>query len=686
MAEERVRRAVKGLCGALAISAALVPAPVVRGAGAAASKRFSVGDLEKIVRLSSPRISPDGRSVAVVVTRADVAKNRWSSELDLVDVATGSRRVLTHDRQLVSHPRFSPSGDRLAFLAQDGTGKDALSQIFVLPMAGGEASRITSAKTGVQHFAWRPDGKAFAYAAEDERKNKAEIEKGHDLFEVGSDSLFVSEAPMPVHVWLVPAEGGEARRLTSGSWSLPSALPPSPPSSPLSFSPDGKLLAFVRVETPHSGDNDQATIRILDVESGAMRGLTGKTHFEGFPVFSPDGTKVSYWCPRDRDPNNVNDVHVTSAVSGGEGTNLTRPIDRCLYASVWTPDGKALLVGGNDGTRVSLWLAPLDGAPRRLDLGDVSPSWSFFVDATVGQKGSIAFVGSDPGHPAELFLMASSTAAPKRLTELNAEIAGRDLGKVEPFSWQGPDGWKEDGVVVLPPGLAPGTKVPLVLLIHGGPQAASTRVFSPAAQLLAAKGWVVFSPNYRGSDNLGNAYQRAIFNDAGDGPGRDILSGVDALVKKGFVDPARIAVSGWSYGGYMTSWLIGHDTRWKAAVAGAPVTDLADQYAFSDFNVQMRYAMKGLATPFSAGGGALYRAQSPIAYAMRAKTPTLILSDTGDFRVPYTQAFKLFRALKEAGVETSFVAIPVGGHFPGDPVRSAEVWRRWVDWLEPRLE
>ncbi len=266
--------------------------------------------------------------------------------------------------------------------------------------------------------------------------------------------------------------------------------------------------------------------------------MTGKTHFEGFPVFSPDGSKLSYWCPRDRDPNNVNDVHVTSPASGGEGTNLTRPIDRCLYASVWTPDGKALLVGGNDGTRVSLWLAPLDGPAKRLELGDVHPAWSFFVDVSVGpDNGSIAFVGSEPGRPAELWVMASASAAPRRLTDLNAEIASRDLGKVESFKWQGPDGWQEDGVVILPPGLSPGSKVPLVLYIHGGPQAASTRAFSAPAQLFAAQGWAVFSPNYRGSDNLGNAYQRAIVNDAGDGPGRDVLAGVDALVKRGFVDP-----------------------------------------------------------------------------------------------------------------------------------------------------
>ncbi|HSB36498.1 MAG TPA: hypothetical protein VLH41_06445, partial [Thermoanaerobaculia bacterium] len=478
----------------LAVSLLLPVAFRLAAADAPKAQRFSLDDLAKIVRLSSPRISPDGASIAVVVTRADVEKNKWIPELDLVDVATGARRVLTRDRKGASHPRWSPSGDRLAFLAADGTEKDAKPQIWVLPMAGGEAQKVTSAPTGVQHFAWRPDGKAFAFAAEDERPNKAEIEKGNDLFEVGNDNLFVTEAPVPVHAWLVPAEGGEAKRLTSGSWSLPAVLPPSPPSSALSWSPDGKFLAFVRVETPHTGDGDRSTVRILDVATGAIRAVTGMTHFEAYPVFSPDGTRLSYWCPRDRDPNNVNDIHVTSAASGGEGTNLTKPIDRSLYASVWTPDGKALLVGGNDGTRVSLWLAPLDGPARRLELGDVNPAWSFFVDATVGTNGSIAFVGSEPGRPAELWFMVSPSAAPRRLTDLNAEIADRDLGKVEAFAWRGPDGWPEDGVVVYPPGHLSGSKVPLVLLIHGGPQAASTRAFSAPAQLLAAQGWAVFSP------------------------------------------------------------------------------------------------------------------------------------------------------------------------------------------------
>jgi dipeptidyl aminopeptidase/acylaminoacyl peptidase len=674
------RRSLVPLAACLLLSAV----PAAR-ADAPAKRRMEVEDLDRLVRLSSPRISPDGKSIALVVSRADLEQNKWVAEIDLVDVASGERRGLSRERKGISSPSWSPSGDRLAFLAMDGAGKDARTQLFVLPMSGGEAVKVTTSPTDVQHFAWRPDGGALAYAAEDERPGKAAREKGDDLFEVGTDSLYVSASPMPVHVWLVPAGGGEAKRLTAGAWSLPASLPPATPLSRLSWSPDGRLLAFVRAESPHTGDNDRATVQILDVASGAVRPLTGKPRFEGYPVFSPDGTKVSYWCLRDRDPANVNDVYVTP-VAGGEGTNLTRPIDRCFYASVWTPDGKALLVGGNDGTSVALWLAPLDGPARKLALGDVHPAWGFFVDVSMGADGALAFVGSQSARPAELWYMASPTVPPRRLTDLNAEVASRELGKVERFTWKGPDGFHEDGIVVYPPGFSAGEKVPLVLVIHGGPQAASTEAFSALAQLFAARGFAVFQPNYRGSDNLGNAYMRAILGDAGDGPGRDVLAGVDALVKRGFVDSSRIAVSGWSYGGYMTSWLIGHDTRWKAAVAGAPVTDLADQYYFSDFNVQARYSMKGEATPFSPGGEAQYKAQSPITYATRAKTPTLILSNTGDFRVPYTQAFKLFRTLKESGVETSFVAIPVGGHFPADPVRGRETFRRWIGWIEPRLK
>jgi len=221
-------------------------------------------------------------------------------------------------------------------------------------------------------------------------------------------------------------------------------------------------------------------------------------------------------------------------------------------------------------------------------------------------------------------------------------------------------------------------------VIHGGPQASSATAFTFFLQLVAAHDYVVFSPNYRGSDNLGNAYQRAIFNDAGDGPGRDVMAGIAALEKLGFVDESKIAVSGWSYGGYMTTWLIGHYHVWKTAVAGAAVTDMNHQYNLADFNATERYIFRG--SPWIGDNMKDYREQSPISYAPQIKTPTLILSDTGDARVTITQSYMLYHALKDNGVTVKFFAYPVAGHFPSDPVRAMDVQRRWLGWLDRYLK
>jgi dipeptidyl aminopeptidase/acylaminoacyl peptidase len=370
--------------------------------------------------------------------------------------------------------------------------------------------------------------------------------------------------------------------------------------------------------------------------------------------------------------------------AGGPGRSITRGIDRCVYQSRFMPDGKSIITGGNDGGRVSLWLQPLDGAARRLSLGPVNPSWSFWVDVSIGRGGALAFVGSEPQHPGELYVMASPDAAPRRLTAFNDAIAALDLGKVETIEWSSPDGFTENGVLIYPPGFDRTRKYPMALVVHGGPQAASTEAFSAFGQLLAARGWVIFQPNYRGSDNLGNAYQKAIAGDAGEGPGRDVMAGIEAVKARGFVDATRIGVSGWSYGGYMTSWLIGHYDVWKAAVSGASVTDLVDQYDLADFNVQERFIFNGR-SPYVGDAMAEYRAQSPITSIPKAKAPTLVLSTTGDIRVPVAQSYRLYHALKDNGVETKFVAFPTGGHFPSDPVRGRAVYRNWMDWLADRL-
>jgi len=646
-------------------------------------RHLELSDYVKITSVSDPQISPDGKSIVFVVSRLNLEQDRSDRQLVLIDIATGSQHALTYERRSVGSPRWSPSGDRLAFVAVDGGGKDAKPQIFILSMAGGEARKITDALNGIEQFAWRPNGQEIAYVASDEPENKKEIEKHQDAFEVGDNDFLSTEAALPSHIWILPAEGGKARRLTSGAWSLPKSAPPSPPASPISWSPDGRWLLFTKQEHPHQGDSDLTTLQVLNVESGEIRKLTKHEKFESFGLFSPDGSRVAYWYPRDGDPNNEVEIFVTET-TGGDGSDATRAIDRDLQRVIWMPDGNSLLVGGHDGVKTSLWLQPLVGAAKKLPLGDISPSWAFWVDAFVGHKGEIAFTGSTPTQPSELYYMASSNDAPRRLTDFNHEIASLALGKAEKFEWKGPDGFQEDGVLFYPPDFQKDHKYPLVLIIHGGPQASTTAQFSFLPQLMVTHGYVVFSPNYRGSDNLGNAYQRAIWNDAGDGPGRDVMAGLDAVKKLGFIDANKIGVTGWSYGGYMTSWLIGHYQIWKAAMAGAPVTDTYDEYNLSDGNVTGRYSFKG--SPYVGDNLKDYRAQSPIAYAAQMKTPTLIMHDTGDARVTITQGYSLYHALKDSGVPVKFIAYPVAGHFPGDPVRAMDVDRRWVEWMDQYLK
>ena len=240
-------------------------------------------------------------------------------------------------------------------------------------------------------------------------------------------------------------------------------------------------------------------------------------------------------------------------------------------------------------------------------------------------------------------------------------------------------------MLTYPPDFQPGRKYPLVLVIHGGPRAASLENFGAQAQLFAARGWVIFQPNYRGSDQLGRVYQTAIDNDTGAGPGRDVMAGLDAVKKRGFVDESRIAVSGWSYGGYMTTWLLGHYPGWRVAVSGAPVTDWLDQYNLGDSNVRRGAGFGG--SPWTSPERMkAYVDQSPITYAHKIRTPTLVMTNMGDYRVTPTQAFKLYHALKDNGVDTKFVGYPLPGHNAADPVHQRDVQRRWMQWIADHFE
>jgi dipeptidyl aminopeptidase/acylaminoacyl peptidase len=639
-------------------------------AAEAQAKRFELADLSRLVHLADPQIAPDGKKVVLVVSRANEAENRYDAELVAVDLATRTHRSLTFDRRALSSPRFSPAGDRLAFLAA-GAPPAAVPQVYVMSVTGGDARRVTTAPEGVSRFAWRPDGATLAFIAEDPAPVRTGAARFDDAFVVGNDGYLSTRAAAPSHLWLVSADGGEPRRLTAGAWSLSTGLG----TSELSWSPDGREVAFCRTATASSGDSGTSQVSLVDVTTGEVRSLSGKASGESDARFSPRGGMLFYTQNRDADPANLTEAYVSPA-AGGPGAVATRELDRSITWTLWMPDGRSLLVGGNDGGRVGLWEQPLGGVAHRVELGPIAE----YTGLAVGAGGALALVGSEASRPPELYYLESLDAEPRRLTDFNLEVASRALGKTESLTWKS-DGLKPHGVLTLPPDLSPPKPAPLVLLIHGGPTGASNEAFDPLAQLLAARGFAVFQPNYRGSDNLGNAFQRAIAQSPGEGIGKDVMAGIAALKKRGGIDTTRVGVSGWSFGGFVTGWLLGHYEGFMAAVAGAAALDFFDMWSLSDLGPQKRHALGG--SPWVRQD--FFTEQSPLTSAARIRTPTLILSNSADPRVAVTQSFKLFRALKANGVETRLVVYPTGGHLPVGPVRQRDVYRRWLEWMESHL-
>ena len=551
--------------------------------GASASARtIGLDDLEALVQVRSPRLSPDGTSIVIVVARPDYEENRFASRLVLVDVGSGAQQQLTHARPSVSSPRWSPTGDRLAFLAEHESDGEKQPQVYILPMSGGEARVVSRAPRGVVRFEWMPDGKHIVYVAADKSPEEPQDPERHNKsFVVGHHDYLATSAPPALHVWLAPTGDGEPRRINPDTTVAAGGILAS-----LAVSPDGKAVAFSGYPADRPGDTTRSALHVVDLASNTLRPFRSELALVSWGAFSPEGRKLAFSRPVTGGPfYNAHHIFIADAV-GDSGRRITGSIDRTFYGAVWMPDGKAVVVANYDGARNSIWVQPLDGRPRRLDMGPLNPVSGFSVpDLDVGAGGSLAFVATEPHRPAELYYMKSVRAKPRRMTDFNAPISELDLGSVEEILWDGPDGFRENGILIFPPDFDPQKRYPLVLFIHGGPMAASTRSFDSMGQIFAARGWVVFEPNYRGSSNLGGRYQAAVIDDAGNGPGRDVMAGLAAVKARGFVDEKRIAVSGWSYGGYMTSWLIGnYPDEWRAAVAGAPVTDYVDSYALSDVN------------------------------------------------------------------------------------------------------
>ncbi len=433
----------------------------------AAATPFRLDDLQRLVKLSDPQLSPDGRSVAVVVSTPVWKTDKHDTRIEVVDVASGAKRTLTHDRETVSSPRWSPDGTRLAFLAKDDKTKQ--SQIYVMPMAGGDAQRITDTKEGVDEFTWSPDGSRIAYITQDPPVNEKAIKEHNKVFQVTDGNFLLRKALAPWHLWVVAATGGTATRLTEGGYSLQTDQEGA---TPLVWSRDGKSILFTRFPGPYWGPSFRSVIAEVAADGkGEPATLVGDQGANDF-AYASDGKTFAFMRARNGDQNNGNAVYV-----GGHGNtrDATAALARNFNAYAWLPAGKALLLQGELGTRSVLWVQPLDGTSCVLKLGDVLPG----NDLTVSKSGGIAFIGSTQNHPDELYVMASVDAKPRRVTDVNAMVGKLDLGRTESLQWKTHDGMDADGVLTYPVDYRKGKSYPMVLVIHGGPESASTVRFSP---------------------------------------------------------------------------------------------------------------------------------------------------------------------------------------------------------------
>ncbi|MEA2720960.1 MAG: hypothetical protein QOJ39_2824 [Candidatus Eremiobacteraeota bacterium] len=637
--------------------AAAASAAILLGA---APRPIELNDLRALVSYGSPSIAPDGRRVLAIRRHSDFKENKSVSELVLIDVKTHAKRVLTPDRKSVQSPIWSPNGDRIAFLSPGGEKKTP--QIWVLPVDGGEATRVTDAERGIDGFAWRPDGRELAYVTNDEPPNKKAIDAHDDAFEVTKEAWTARASATPAHIWLIAANGGKARRLTSGTWSVAGGE--------LSYRADGRAIAFTRSPDGTPDTYLRTTIGLADVASGKITTF-GKPGSNG-ATYDPSGTFLAYLSP-----NAIANVQSDLAFANADGSHrieIGKRLDRDASGAEFLPDG-TVLTSATDGTRSHIYAVHNDGSVATAPTGDVNPT-AF----SVARDGTLAFSGSTATDPNEIYLLRPLAKAPEKLTSTNAWLGTRGIGTKRTLAWRAADGTQLDAVITQPPGFTKAKKYPLVLVIHGGPTGASRASFSQLPALLAARGWLVMEPNYRGSDNHGAKSIATSLGHPMSVAGQDILDGIAALEREDVVDTARIGVSGWSAGGMMTSWLITHDTRWRAALSGAAVNSLVGVATMSDINEYEPALIRG---DVWADPAVMQRAldESPLTYADRVKTPTLIVTDAGDQRVPTPLSYEFYHAVRATGTPVELLVYPVNGHYPSDPLHAEDINRRWVDWF-----
>jgi dipeptidyl aminopeptidase/acylaminoacyl peptidase len=603
----------------------------------------SIDALITLERVGSPALSGDGQRVAFTVRRTNWNDNAYDTDIWLAGSTATDARPLTRGPKSSLQPQWAPDHRTLGFISD----RDGTRQIYRLDVTGGEAERLTSVKEGVTAFAWAPDGRRIAYTTPGAVSEalKAREERWGDVTLEDEDRRYG-------HLHLLDPDTRASRALTSGTFVV----------GAFDWSPDSSRIAFDHRISSDAGDGGSADISLVEVASGTRRPLVTQDGPDTNPRWSPDGQQVAFQTAMAKPFYFFqNGELATVAIGSGTITRLTPSFDEDPSLIAWTPAG--ILFSASQRTETGLFLVdPASRTTRRVP----APDGLIATQFSASRDGArVAYVGASPTEFPDVYrAQTSSLTGAGRLSDTRRQIADWPAHRREVIRWKSQDGTEIEGVLHVPATAAPGTRHPLLVVIHGGPTGVSrpqpyaSTSFYPIDGFLA-RGALVLEPNYRGSAGYGEAFRSLNVRNLGIGDAWDVLSGIDALVGQGRVDPARVGSMGWSQGGYISAFLTTrHADRFRAISVGAGISDWMTYYVNTDIHPFTRQYLK--ATPWD--DPKIYADTSPMTYIRQARTPTLIQHGDQDARVPVPNAFQLYQGLRDQNVPVRLALFRGFGH------------------------
>jgi dipeptidyl aminopeptidase/acylaminoacyl peptidase len=583
----------------------------------------------------------------------------FEKTIHLIEVASRATRALTQSGSGANHqPRWAPDSRRLAFISNRADRHEA--QLYLIDINGGEARALTDLRGVVGDPKWSADGRSIAFLY----NGTLEPNKRPD-----PDPIVVDAAPRFNRVWILDVETRALRAITSSDCHV----------FEYDWSPDGKTLAALTSPHPNPAESwYSAQLHTVDAATGEIRQVCQMPHQVGRLTWSPDSASIAFVSGVMSDQGNVaGEVYLIPAV-GDEPVNLTPTTDHSITWIQWRDEG--ILYGSRQVDSTVLgWIDPKSGAQRPISRGAYSINGWGAQQVSAGQGKTFAALRESYTEPPNVFIGSLADGAWSPLTELSPDLPPL---RVENRYWRGGDGDSIHGFLVYPPGYTPGRRYPLFAHVHGGPSWGYVpRFVSLWERLLIARGCLVFLPNPRGSWGYGHGFQSANVGDLGGGDWRDINAGVDDLIETGLADPERLAIGGWSYGGYLTAWAVTQTDRFRCAIAGASITNYESNYGVVP-NREWQTTMFGsnVYDDFD-----LHRSRSPIAFASRVKTPTLLVHGECDAEAPVTQAVEFYIALKHFGVPTQLVIYPRERHGFEEHAHQIDLYQRIVGWVDKYL-